>query len=199
MTPFNYPAAPHVYRHGPHGYADYSSFRPWLRDEFGFRCVYCLVREQWGRAVGLFDLDHFLPTAHYPEQSETYDNLLYCCVRCNAAKSDDVLPDPRQVLVRGQVEVYPDGTLEARTTEARRLVRTLHLDDRKSTEFRLMWIRIIALTEIHDPPLHGRLIGFPEDLPNLRRLRPPGGNGRPAGIQDSFYARRQAGTLPEAY
>src|SRR5258708_6259440 len=46
--PFQYPAAPHVRRHGPQGYADAASFRPWLRDEFTFRCVYCLQREVWG-------------------------------------------------------------------------------------------------------------------------------------------------------
>lgn len=46
-TPFIYPAVPHVRRHGPMGYADVTSFRPWLRDEFSFRCVYCLLREQW--------------------------------------------------------------------------------------------------------------------------------------------------------
>jgi hypothetical protein len=37
MTPFSYPTTPHVRRHGPQGYADYASFRPWLRDEFTFK------------------------------------------------------------------------------------------------------------------------------------------------------------------
>ena len=55
---FRYPAQPLARRHGPCGYADYQSFRPWLRDEFSFRCVYCLIREQWGRVTGEFDLDH---------------------------------------------------------------------------------------------------------------------------------------------
>lgn len=50
--PFNYPDAPHRRRHGPRGYADYASYRPWLRDEFTFRCVYCLLREQWGLVRG---------------------------------------------------------------------------------------------------------------------------------------------------
>src|SRR5205085_2403491 len=45
MTPpFTYP---HVWRHGPRGYADYPSYRPWRRDEFTFCCVYCLLREWW--------------------------------------------------------------------------------------------------------------------------------------------------------
>ncbi len=37
--PFSYPNRPHVRRHGPRGYANYESYRPWLRDEFSFRCV----------------------------------------------------------------------------------------------------------------------------------------------------------------
>jgi hypothetical protein len=44
MTPFTYPGAAHVRRHGPQGYADPESYRSWLRDEFHFQCVYCLVR-----------------------------------------------------------------------------------------------------------------------------------------------------------
>ena len=66
-------------RHGPRGYADVESFRPWLRDEFSFRCAYCRYREQWGRLKGAFALDHFLPVSVYPKQTRTYDNLLYAC------------------------------------------------------------------------------------------------------------------------
>src|SRR5712691_10153 len=98
MTPFTYPDVPYVRRHGPQGYAHYTSYRPWLRDDFSFRCVYCLLREQWGHVAGLFDLDHFLPTAQHPQAHGRYDNLLYGCARCNAAKADAVIPDPCQVL-----------------------------------------------------------------------------------------------------
>jgi hypothetical protein len=45
MSAFRYPAAPHARRHGPQGYADAESYRPWLRDEFAFRCIYSLFRE----------------------------------------------------------------------------------------------------------------------------------------------------------
>lgn len=57
-----YPATPHVRRHGPLGYKDYQSFKPWLRDEFTFRCVYCLLRERWFASFGsgLFGVDHLI-------------------------------------------------------------------------------------------------------------------------------------------
>jgi hypothetical protein len=48
MTPFDYPAQPHVRRHGPIGYATAESFQPWVRDEFSFRCVYCLRQDAVG-------------------------------------------------------------------------------------------------------------------------------------------------------
>jgi hypothetical protein len=44
---FQYPRQAHVRRHGPLGYVNYQSYKPWLRDEFEFRCVYCLWRERW--------------------------------------------------------------------------------------------------------------------------------------------------------
>jgi hypothetical protein len=39
---FTYPHSFHVRRHGPCGYHDYRAYKPWLRDKFEFRCVYCL-------------------------------------------------------------------------------------------------------------------------------------------------------------
>ena len=35
---FEYPSELHVRRHGPRGYRDYRSYKPWLRDEFDFCC-----------------------------------------------------------------------------------------------------------------------------------------------------------------
>jgi hypothetical protein len=199
MTPFTYPAVPHVHQHGPQGYADYASYRPWLRDEFHFRCVYCLLREQWGRVAGMFDLDHFLPGTHYPGQRRDYDNLLYSCAACNEAKGDEMVPDPCRELVSGAIEIHANGAAETRTSEARRLVRKLGLDNPRATEFRQLWIGIIALAERYDRPLYRRLMGFPEDLPNLWRLRPPGGNVRPEGVETCAFARRRNGTLPETF
>ena len=49
MAAFVYPEVPHSRRHGPKGYADCYQYHPWLRDEFSFRCVYCLSRERWGK------------------------------------------------------------------------------------------------------------------------------------------------------
>ena len=52
MQPYKYPDSEHTRRHGPHGYTDYERFREWIRDEFLFRCIYCLHREKWTRPRG---------------------------------------------------------------------------------------------------------------------------------------------------
>ena len=59
---FAYPRAVHERRHGPIGYLDYGDYKPWLRDEFQFRCVYCLCRERWfPDGDEAFSVDHVQP------------------------------------------------------------------------------------------------------------------------------------------
>ena len=94
MNPFAYPDQPHRRRHGPRGYAGYESYRGWLRDEFSFRCVYCLNREQWVIAKGAFAIDHFVATSINPDLIVDYDNLLYACVACNLTRGNQAIPDP---------------------------------------------------------------------------------------------------------
>ncbi len=198
-SPFAYPPAPHVRRHGPQGYADYTGYRPWLRDEFSFRCVYCLLREQWGRVRGAYAIDHFLAVAHHPGKATDYDNLLYACATCNAAKGDRTVPDPLRVLTGPAVRVEEDGTIHAADPEAARLIELLGLDSPQSAEFRMLWIGIASLAARHEPELYRRLMGYPDDLPDLRRLQPPGGNSRPEGLANSALARRERGELPACY
>jgi hypothetical protein len=199
MSPFTYPSQPHERRHGPLGYAQALSFRPWLRDEFAFRCVYCLIREQWGRLRGTFDLDHFLPVSQYPEQANTYDNLLYACAACNAAKGNRSVPDPTSVLLSPGVWIAENGRVSSDSSEGSRLIELLGLDSPQFTEYRMLWIGIIALAERYDRPLYLKLQGFPNDLPDLSRLRPPQGNNRIEGIQASFFVQRANAHLPETY
>lgn len=198
-NPFDYPLAPHSRRHGPAGYADYASFRPWLRDEFSFRCVYCLLREQWGRVRGVFDIDHFEPTAIRPGLALEYGNLLYACATCNATKRAVEVPDPLAVLIQANVRVSEDGRLHASSPEAACLIDLLDLNSDDAVEFRMTWIGIIALAANSDPALYRKLMGFPSDLPDLNQLRPPGGNTRPDGVALSHHAQRQRGELPESY
>jgi hypothetical protein len=196
--PFDYSPVPLVRRHGPRGYADYASFRPWLRDEFSFRCVYCLTRERWGQGNALFALDHFLPVAPHPDRVTDDDNLVFACATCNANKGDRIAPDPLCVLLNPAVSVAADGTLHT-DAEASRLIELLRLNDPRMVEFRMHWIAIVSLAARHAPGLYHRLMGYPDDLPDLRRLQPPAGNSRPEGVEHSAHARRERGGLPAVY
>ncbi len=198
-SPFAYPDALHSRRHGPRGYADYASYCPWLRDEFAFRCVYCLLREQWGLVRCTFALDHFQPMALYPDRVVDYENLVCACATCDQAKRDQIVPDPLTVFTASSVWVAADGVMHAETHEAAHLIKLLGLNSKRYVEFRTLWIGIISLAAQYDPELDRRLMQFPDDLPDLRRLRPPGGNARPDGLAGSYAVLRESGELPPTY
>lgn len=66
--PFSYPPTIHVRQHGPAGYLDYRSYKPWLRDEFSFRCVYCLMRETYyPNGQDSFAVEHAQPQHSAPD------------------------------------------------------------------------------------------------------------------------------------
>ena len=181
------------------GYSDYGSYRPWLRDEFSFRCVYCLLREQWGIVQGTFALDHFEPKAMHPERAVDYDNLLYSCVTCNLNKGDLDVSDPLRTLISSTVYVARSGEIQSNSSEAAKLIELLRLNRPQYVEFRKLWINMVRLAADHDPELYQRLMQFPSELPDLQRLRPPGGNKRREGLEQSHFARREQGELPATY
>jgi hypothetical protein len=134
--------------------------------------------------------------ANDPELANDYDNLLSACVTCNFRKGIRVLPDPLAVLTSAVVRVESDGTIYAdANSEAARLIELLGLDSQESTRFRKLWIDIVDVAQ-QNPDLYQRLMGYPDELPDLRRRRPPGGNTRPAGVEQSAFARRERGELP---
>ena len=185
-------------RHGPAGYDGYSSYRPWLRDEFTFRCVYCLVREEWGRLTGEFDLDHFQPQANRPDLATEYENLVYACHPCNVRKSDTETFSPENCMTKDQVRVYPSGRIEGVSLQAQGIIAKLGLNSPKFRKWRLIWIRNVELAKQRDPAQYKRLLSFPDDLPDLSRLEPVS-NSKPGGIKESYYAVRSRGELPEYY
>lgn len=195
---FQYPEPRAERVHGPAGYASYESFRPWLRDEFSFRCVYCLKRENWGQVTGEFELDHFQPQSLAPDRRLDYFNLVYACRRCNSVKLDQSVDDPLVILSSESVIVLPDGVIESDRPQAKRLMQQLDLNSPKLKKWRVMWMRIVNLAKEWDANVYEQLAAFPEDLPNLGRLKPPS-NSRPHGVDVSWYAKRQRGQLPETY
>ena len=202
MEQFTYPDAPHVRRHGPRGYSESGSYQPWLRDEFKFRCVYCLARERWHKGQFGFQVDHVVPKSKAPLRTLDYDNLVYACETCNEMKSDAAgIRGPCETAYHECLRVHKDGTIAALNPEGQILIAVLRLDNDnvENTEFRRLMFEVICLARKKDPAMYSRLMGFPDDLPNLARKRPPGGNSRPEGIRESYQARRARNELPETY
>jgi HNH endonuclease len=199
MQPYTYPNSPHVRLHGPAGYAAYKSYRDWLRDEFLFRCAYCLHREKWSPPRGAWHIDHLLSQEEFPDQINEYDNLVYACAGCNLAKGKRDVPDPCSCLLHDAVEVFEDGRIEARTPEARRTIRVLGLDSPEDTEFRCQLIGIYQLKD-DDYEKFLNWMGYPAKLPDLaaKSKRCPA-NTRPEGIEKSCCALRERNELPDYY
>jgi|SRR6185369_8016637 len=199
LNPFTYPSEPHVRKHGPAGYKSYESYRPWLRDEFTFRCIFCLCREQWGLIRGSFDIDHFVPQSQDPAGGLSYDNLLYACRSCNLGKSSNLLPDPCRIAFGKCLSVGLDGGVVPLNDEGQILVDTLRLNNQDYTHFRRLILGIVnSLVRSRNRSDHhilSMLMSYPDNLPDLSSLRPPR-NNRPEGVKESYLARRAAGTLP---
>jgi hypothetical protein len=141
---FDYPEPREQRRHGPAGYTEYKYYRPWLRDEFDFRCVYCLKRETWGQVTFDFELDHFKPQSLDPQLSLDYMNLVYACRRCNAIKRDQTVADPLLLLRRSRVATLIDGSLRPHDIETQRLIRQLDLNSPKLKTWRVMWMAALS-------------------------------------------------------
>jgi hypothetical protein len=203
--PFGYPTEPHARKHAPAGYSNYQEYKPWLRDEFEFRCVYCLQRETWSReGYTVFSVDHVIPQAEDPALVTVYSNLVYACVRCNSARQDVRLPDPTAEAMGSHLTAAADGTLTALTDEGRLLIRLLHLNAAAAVRERLRIRRILTRRQCYPDDRDAEAdflsaFGYPEDLPDLRTLRPPGGNPLDANKQLCCFARREKGNLPSIY
>jgi hypothetical protein len=199
MIGFEYPSSPHARRHGPAGYKDYGSYRDWLRDEFTFRCVYCLHREQWYSRRGTFHVEHFIPASVDPDGECEYSNLLYACATCNETKEAILgLPNPCLVASNDCLRVMADGHIDALNPEGEKLKQVLRLDSEKNVRDRYRWMRALEALRTSDPELYQEYMAFPEDLPDLRTKQVPE-NTRPGGIVNCYFVLRERGELPATY
>ena len=196
-NPFAYPDEPHRRRHGPAGYESYERYRPWLEDDFCFRCVYCLNRMVWA-PTNTWVIDHLVPQSEAPQLECDYDNLLLACQFCNGQKGPCRVPDPCRVAYGKCLTVSANGTVTAHGRHGRRLVETLRLNHPRMIAERAKNLRLLHVLAQHDRAEFERHMGFPATLPDLRRLRVPV-NQRPDGIAASWLARRERGELPRVY
>lgn len=197
--PYRYPMQAHSRRHGPAGYKDYRDYRPWLEDEFLFRCVYCLKRQKWAR-TDVWSLDHLKPKSEYPELECDYNNLILTCQWCNNRKLADSVPDPMAVAYGNCLQVKDDsGEVRPLNQDGEILIRVLKLNSLPQVHTRRDTLRRLKILATCAPDEWKSMMGFPEDLPDLRRKSPPDGNTRPEGIYESWLERKRRNELPEMY
>ena len=197
-APFAYPSKPHVRQHGPEGYSQYRQYRNWLRDEFAFRCIYCLRRETWLTMSRDYQIDHFLPKSEHPDVTRDYDNLVYACSECNGTKAAKYLPSPESVAYGDCMRVDENGDIHALNEREKTIIEVLHLDAGEYTLLRRRIIETIAEARLGSKTLKWCL-GYPDDLPNLSAEKKPKDNKRLNGIRESHYERKERGELLEYY
>lgn len=122
--------------------------------------------------------------------------MIYSCHACNLKKGAAVLP-PTALTIE-TVQVRLDGRLIGLTADAERLIDALALNSPEWMDWRLSWMRIVDLAAEHDEDLYQRLMGYPDDLPDLASLRPPA-NTRPDGVEQSHFVRQERGELSDTY
>lgn len=73
-------------------YSNYTSYKPFLKEDFCHRCAYCNLCDT--DITTYFEVDHFVPKAIFMKTDGReyleydYANLIYSCPNCNRAKSD---------------------------------------------------------------------------------------------------------------
>ena len=204
---FDVPREPHVRRHGPH-YADYKLCKPWLRDEFQFRCVYCMFRERWERGGWRrYHVDHLVPQSVDPSRVTDYENLVYSCDICNQFKSDETMPSPCDIAYGLHYEFNDEGVAVSLSgDEGKELIEIVGLNAEHAVEHRRRWMvqmrEFIALVNQPDEPTRTeklkRWFGYPDDMPNLR-LRKPASNSREEGKNQSYFLCLKRGEIEPLY
>lgn len=198
-SPFSFPSKPHRRVHGPSGHRNYRDYKPWLRDEFEFRCVYCLTRERWSnQGHNGFTIDHVKPQSIYSNLTTEYDNLVYACFRCNTLKKTTILPDPCEISLASHLQER-SGTFIYLTPTGRRIREYLKLNEPTRLNERVHYLAIFRLRNMPEVEDLLKSFSYPSELPDLSKLKPPSGNTRSGGLKRSYYARQQAGKLRPYY
>ena len=125
----------------------YEAYRRWLRQDFEFRCAYCLRHEFFFGGGEAGEIDHFCPRYLFPDRVNEYGNLYWSCRKCNAVKGGK-WPSEAQ-MGRGLRFLDPcvedhedhwqtqaDGGLTALTPVGRYTIRQIRLDRPTLIQFR---------------------------------------------------------------
>lgn len=145
-------------------YRDYTRYRDLLRQDFQYRCAYCLIHEFHNGGAANFAIDHHRPVrGSYarPDLAGEYANLYWCCSECNQNKAD-CWPAPQQEAQGfrwidpcepwGEHSLHwriaPDGNIQWLTPAGEYTIRMLMLHRRE--DLKAHWQRLRRLTALRD-------------------------------------------------
>lgn len=157
----------------PRGYQTYPSFLDWLREEFGYRCAYCGLRERCTESSMAFAIEHIIPQSIDPDGKVKYENLAYACAFCNAAKGKELLFfDPETDRIRKHIKLELSGRFSELTNTGGMHIDFLNLNKPRRVGFRRT-ILLSAAALYRESGIDGlaEYFGYPEELPDLRRKR----------------------------
>jgi|SRR3954470_11455624 len=152
MNPFRYPDSLHLRTQRPEGFSDYRRYKPFLRKEFGRRCVYCCLPDG-PKGEDAFGVDHYRPRFRFPELEFEYTNLFYACNLCNRRKGafwpDEgqqllgiFIPNPCAVIMSQHLH-YKGAHIIALTPAGQLAEKVLDLNDEKDVLYREFILRTI--------------------------------------------------------
>src|SRR5262249_61917853 len=106
-------------------------------------------------------------------------------------------------LIGSHILVNNDGTFMGLTERGRILIDSFRLDRAEAIELRrekftyFHWLQRNPTDPQIEPWIRQNFY-YPDDLPDLRKKRPPR-NSRPQGVARCYFALRESGKLPESY
>jgi len=112
----------------------YTSFKPFIREDFNRRCGYCDDLDVYHGGVRGYQIDHFKPHSidSFKHLKEEYSNLVYSCPFCNRAKSNkwediDGFIDPCEKEYDNHLERNNKGQIISKTTQGKYIYTNLNL------------------------------------------------------------------------
>ncbi len=113
-------------------YANHSSYKPFLREDFNKRCGYCDDSDYYCGGRRGYQIDHFRPQKNFPELKNDYSNLIYSCPFCNRSKWDkwknsDGFIDPCKDEYDNHLERNAKGQIKYKTDQGKYIYVNLNL------------------------------------------------------------------------
>ena len=148
IPPFWYPTKKHQRTETPPVYANYRNYKPYLKDEFSGRCVYCRKADS-DQDSGSFHVEHYKPKLMFSDLVNVYSNLFYACASCNRFKGKYWSAEQsKQVLnpcdhVMSQHLVFESELVEKRSSQGGFNIELLRLNNAETVSYRK---GVIALT-----------------------------------------------------